>query len=515
MQSQEKSVINLLVTIDKKYLSPLITMLISYGENHTTEETNVYVAHSSLDDEDFAALNTGIRDFPNIHIHSIQITDSWFKDTPVLERLPEESFYRVLAFHYLPETVDKCLYLDPDIYIMKNLSPLYELDLEGYYAAAAGHLHGFLNFCNKKRLGLKQDRYINSGVMLMNITEIRKDFTVPKILVALEKYIQRLLFGDQDLLNLLFDKKILYIDETIYNLDEKSLRAHRKTMDLQTVKEKTAIIHYNGKYKPWLTGYKGCLATFYPNVEKTGEATRGTLKNQAKAFRNILQLSPQQRKMLRTTFFLLAACLVLYFFFGNEMLQAVQNPQQFKTWLSHFGVFDELIFILVRTVQTIVKVIPALPLEIGAGYAWGAWLGMLYCLIGNILGTFVVLWLIKSFGTKLIEKFFSMKNLKFLRILQSSKRLHWMLFFLYLIPIVPKDAITYFASFLPVKTGPFLLVTTLARIPAILVVTLSGAALAQENYILSGTVFVSTLVIGLAGTILCFRKSAKEEQAAE
>ncbi|MBR3942300.1 MAG: VTT domain-containing protein [Clostridia bacterium] len=514
MQNQEKSIINLLVTIDKKYLSPLITMLISYGENHKTEETHVYVAHSSLDTEDFAALNTQIRNYPNIHIHSIKITESWFKDTPVLERLPEESFYRVLAFHYLPESVDKCLYLDPDIYILKNLSSLYETDLEGYYAAAASHVHGFINLCCKIRLGLKQERYINSGVMLMNMEAIRRDFTVPKVLEALEKYIQRLLFGDQDLLNLLFDKKILYIDETIYNLDEKALRIHRKTMDLQAVKEKTAIIHYNGKYKPWLTGYEGSLAVFYPRVEKTGEATRGTLKNQAKAFRNILQLSPQQKKMLRTTFFLLITCLALYFFFGKEMVQAVQDPQQFKEWLSHFGVFDEIIFILIRTVQTIVKVIPALPLEIGAGYAWGAWLGMLYCLIGNILGTFIVLWLIKNFGTKLIEKFFSVKNLKFLHVLQSSKRLHWMLFFVYLIPIVPKDAITYFVSFLPVKTGPFLFVTTLARIPAILVVTLSGAALAQENYMLSGTVFVATLVIGLVGTLLCFRKPADKKTTA-
>ncbi len=503
---------NLLVTIDKKYLKPLSTMLCSFGAVHRTNETEVYVAHSSLEQEDIAYLENELAEFSNIHIHSVRITQSWFKDTPVLERLPEESFYRVLAFQYLPETVEKCLYLDPDIFVMKNLMSLYNTDLSENYVAAAGHLKGALNLMNRLRLGIKQPRYINSGVLLMNLKAIREDFTVENVLETLEKHLQQLLFGDQDLINILFDKKTVYIDETIYNLDEKTLRIHRGSLDLQWVKENTAIVHYNGKYKPWLTGYDGFLNVFYPPVEKTGEATRGTLKNQAKAIRNIIRLNKQQKIMLRTSFVVVMLCLLLYTFFGKEMVQAIQEPVTFKRWMDKFGYFDEVVFILIRTVQTVVKVVPAAPMEIGAGYAWGAVLGMVYCLIGNILGTFLVLWLIKRYGTRVIEKFFSVKNLKFLHVLQSSKRLHWMLFFLYLIPIVPKDAITYFVSFLPVKTGPFLLVTTIARIPAILVITTCGAALAQQNYVLSTVVFAVTMVVGALGLMFCFKKTNKRNK---
>ena len=504
---EKMEAVNLLVTIDKKYLEPLATMLLSYGAQHKTTETHVYIAHSALEKEDIAYLEEKVSEFSGISIHDIRITERWFSDTPVLERLPEESFYRLMAFTYLPESVEKCLYLDPDIFIMKNLMPLYETNLEGYYAAAAGHLKGTLNLVNRLRLGIKQPRYINSGVLLMNIKAIRQDFSVESILQALEKHMQQLLFGDQDLINILFDRKTVYLDETIYNLDEKTLRLNQKNLDLQWVKENTAIIHYNGKYKPWLTGYEGFLNVFYPPVEKTGEATRGTLKNQVKAIHKIISLNKQQKIMLRTTFTVVALCFVLYLFFGQELLQAVQEPTTFKLWLEKFGYFDEAVFILIRTVQTVIKVVPAVPMEIGAGYAWGATLGMLYCLVGNILGTFVVLWLIRKYGTRIIERFFSVKNLKFLRVLQSSERLHWTLFFLYLIPIVPKDAITYFVSFLPVKVGPFLLVTTLARIPAILVITTCGAALAEQNYVLSAIVFGITMLVGCLGLLFCLRKT--------
>ena len=49
--------INLLVTIDKKYLMPLYVMLDSYAQNNMNVMTNVYVANSELDAEDFKLLS--------------------------------------------------------------------------------------------------------------------------------------------------------------------------------------------------------------------------------------------------------------------------------------------------------------------------------------------------------------------------------------------------------------------------------------------------------------------------
>ena len=65
-------------------------------------------------------------------------------------------------------------------------------------------------------------------------------------------------------------------------------------------------------------------------------------------------------------------CLLCYSFFGKELLNIVAEPKSFRTWLAQFGAFDELVFILIRAAQTVVKFIPAEPLEIASGYAWGA-----------------------------------------------------------------------------------------------------------------------------------------------
>ena len=241
--SKDKNHINLLVTIDRKYIGPLSVMLKSYIETNSGVRTDLYIAHSSLGEDEFIDIDE-IAKSGDVRVHNMKITERWFSRIPVLERLPEESFYRLLAFHFLPEELDRCLYLDPDIIIHKSLQPLYDMALENNYIAASSHMRGYRNRFNKRRLSLKkQDRYINSGIMLMNLNEIRRDFSLDGILSCLEE---------------------------------------------------TAIIHYNGKCKPWLNGYEGELDAFYPEVKEKGPAPSDVAKKHVKFFFHITKLTPQQ-----------------------------------------------------------------------------------------------------------------------------------------------------------------------------------------------------------------------------
>ena len=497
-----KTRVNLLITIDKRYVEPLLTMLDSYGAQHQNTATCLFVAHSTLGTQELDRIYERASQY-GIQLQPIHITEHWFKNTPVLERLPEESFYRLMAFHYLPAEIHRCLYLDPDTIIRKSLLTLYEMDLEGNYIAAASHMVGRKNRLNLRRLGIREDiRYLNSGVMLMDLDAIRRDFTIEQVLSSTSENIQKLLLGDQDMVNILFGKRTKLIDERIYNLDERTFHMYRHAFDLQTVERETAIIHYNGKYKPWLNGYEGVLDQFYPQVEAKGPAPTGKWKAQLKAIHNIVRLTTQQKVALSCALCFVAMCLLGWLFFGRELATILEEPELFRAWLDQFGVYDEVVFILVRAAQTVIKFIPAEPLEIAAGYAWGAVPGMLYCVIGNMLGTLVILWLTRHYGRRFVEAFIPKKNMKAFADLRISDRLYALLFLLYLIPGAPKDGFTYFAGLLPVKVLPFMLISFTARVPSVLSSTICGVALAERKYMLSAVILGLTLLGAIVGGLL-------------
>ena len=65
----------------------------------------------------------------------------------------------------MPQIPDKLLYLDVDILFNRDITLLYDMDIEGYeYAAARDHYGKYLVYFN----------YINAGVLLLNMKEIRR-----------------------------------------------------------------------------------------------------------------------------------------------------------------------------------------------------------------------------------------------------------------------------------------------------------------------------------------------------
>ena len=493
--------INLLVTIDKKYISPLIIMLDSFCSNHKDFCTTVFVANSELDESDFECIRKELSIY-NTEIVDIKIPSDTFSHIPVLERLPKESFYRLLAFDFLPEDVDRCLYLDPDIIVLKSVIELYSIDLEDKYIAASSHTNITLNSLNRKRLGLnKKQKYLNSGVMLMNVKKIKEDFTVKMIFDTAEKYIQRLIMGDQDLVNILFGHSAILVDAKIYNLDERTFKNSRN-FTLEDVKKSTAIVHYNGKYKPWLNDYKGDLHIFYLTMQDKGDSPKGKSKKRVMSIYGIVKLTKKQKIALLVALCIILACILGWIFFGKALLKIVAEPHIFREWLNQFGAFDEIIFILIRSVQTVIKFIPAEPLEIASGYAWGAVPGMFYCIIGNMIGTIFILALVRFLCKDFIKDIIKTKNPKLLSFLQNSEKLYALIFILYIIPGTPKDGFTYIVGMLPVKTIPFMIISFVARMPSVISSTICGETLAEKNYLLAAVIFGVTILLSLLGTLV-------------
>lgn len=257
---------NILVSTDKNYLRPLSVMLASLAASDPSESFEIYIMNRSLSAEDFSYLGdalTGAR----IALHDIKVDDGVFAQAPVSDRYPPEMYFRILAARFLPRGLERVLYLDPDIIVLRPLSALYGIPLDGDYYAAASHVGEPLRRINEIRLHMDiPGQYINSGVMLMNLSALRAEQDEKAVFEFIENNRSVLMLPDQDIINSLYSQKIRLIDPMVYNMTEKLLTFRRtagERTDSEWVCRNTAVIHYCGRMKPWKTPYIGRLDVFY------------------------------------------------------------------------------------------------------------------------------------------------------------------------------------------------------------------------------------------------------------
>lgn len=266
----EEKKLNIFITLDSNYIYPLCVMLRSISATNVGSRIDLYVGYASLTQEDFAAMEEALAPLEH-EIHPVHIDEKIFDGCPVLSRISKATYYRLLVGDLLPKNVDRVLYLDPDIVINKSLEELYSLDLGDNIIAGAIHLFGILGRLNRTRLGMgRENRYINAGVLLIDLKKWREFVTLDDIFAFIEKKNKTLFLADQDVVNAFMKGRILTIDERLYNLDEKTFRLRssflsgKKRIDLDWVRQNTAIIHYNGKHKPWREqNYAGRLGDFF------------------------------------------------------------------------------------------------------------------------------------------------------------------------------------------------------------------------------------------------------------
>lgn len=211
---------------------------------------------------------------------------------------------------------------------------------------------------------------------------------------------------------------------------------------------------------------------------------------------------PKKILVLSLPVIYIVGILILHFTCGKQLLALVQDKEAFKLWLSGFGCFDEVIFVSIRAIQTVVKIIPAEPLEIGAGYIWGTYKGFALCLLGTEIGSLIILLLTSVFGIKLINLFFDADIINKWSFINNSKKKYTLLTIIYLIPGTPKDFLTYFIGVTDTNFGVFLLVTGIARIPSIISSTWCGSVLEtngiKQFVLIFAAITVASAVIGYA-----------------
>ena len=218
----------LLVTVDKNYIPPLQVMLTSLYMNNPGEDVEMYLLHSRLQEKELEPLEKqcgrlGYKFFP------VKIEDSWFSQAP-------------------------------DILVINSLKPLWETDMKGRLFAAAAHTGktNLANNINQVRLGTTH-KYFNSGVLLINLDQGRKEILPEEIFRYAGEHAKELLLPDQDILNAVFGSRTLELDDYLWNYDARNYSTYLLrsggVCDMDWVMGNTGILHFCGKTKPWQAGY--------------------------------------------------------------------------------------------------------------------------------------------------------------------------------------------------------------------------------------------------------------------
>ena len=215
------------------------------------------------------------------------------------------------------------------------------------------------------------------------------------------------------------------------------------------------------------------------------------------------------------------ACLIIagvfsYFYikYGKQLFALFEDAEKLQIFLSQFRGFDKWVFVAIRAFQTVIKIIPAEPLEIGSGLLYGTWGGMWLCLLGTMIGSLIIIALTRAFGKKLVSAFIPIEKIESLAFLKNEKKVFLSLFFIFLIPGTPKDVLTYVAGLTGLDMRKFLVITGIARIPSILFSTWCGQEIINKNYSIAIIIFAVTGILSILCSVLYnkFASKAKKEE---
>ena len=229
-----------------KFVAVSIKSLIMNANNNYNYDINVI--YENLSEENAKKLKSLETD--NVKIILTEMNQNLSMITDKLgNRLREYTFTLTIFFRlFIPvmfPKYDKCIYIDADTVIPGDISRLYNVDLEDNYLGCIVDKstidNEILASYFEEVVGIPRDKYINSGVLLMNSKKLRELKIDEKFLDLYIKYGFDVIAPDQDYINSMCYGHIKYLSD-IYDAMP---NPNNKEV------ENPVIIHYNLFLKPW------------------------------------------------------------------------------------------------------------------------------------------------------------------------------------------------------------------------------------------------------------------------
>lgn len=250
--------IHVACTSDARYLPYCATMLRSVLKHSAGRPVVVhFLAAPDLDPRHCDALRRVTEGAGGeIRIHTIG--DERVAGLPAMRGIRRLVWYRLFLPELLPET-DRVLYLDADTLVVDAIDSLWDQDFGGKPLAAVPNvIEPAMRRSLLPALGLPPDAaYFNSGVMLMNLEQMRASRCHEQVLDHARRHGERLVWGDQDALNAVLCAQYRPLHPRWNCMNSLFFFPYSRDVfsasDLEAATRAPAILHFEGpgEVKPW------------------------------------------------------------------------------------------------------------------------------------------------------------------------------------------------------------------------------------------------------------------------
>ena len=157
-------------------------------------------------------------------------------------------YFRLFIPAMFPQ-YDKGIYIDSDVVLTSDIAELYDIEIGDNLIGACNDLSIAdippLVAYTENAVGVNKHEYINSGVLLMNLKQMREVDLEGHFLNLLNTYHFDSIAPDQDYLNAMCNGKIYYLDESWDAMPN----------DAKPPLAPPQLIHYNLFSQPWCYAY--------------------------------------------------------------------------------------------------------------------------------------------------------------------------------------------------------------------------------------------------------------------
>ncbi len=190
---------------DSNYIYPTIVSMTSLIENlnkNTICKFTVLVS-GEVTQEEREKLKTLEKNYKNCSVNIIDMGEQYSDSDRGSWATP--MYYRLRLPELLPND-KKCIYIDCDTIVRKDLNEMFNINLDNYYIAGIRDINILINkeSTHHERIGIPNlNSYVSSGVLIMNLEKLRKDNICQKFndLIEENKKTNFLHFPDMDTLN--------------------------------------------------------------------------------------------------------------------------------------------------------------------------------------------------------------------------------------------------------------------------------------------------------------------------